>query len=73
MLIGTLASLIILAVSANAPEIKSTTRLTIIAASGLVEITAPEVLALSHVFKGQFIGALAESPDSTFARHTVIF
>lgn len=73
-LVGTLAALVMLAASANAPEIKSTTKLTIIADGlGLIEITAPEVLALSHVFAGQFIGAPAESPDSSFARYTVIF
>jgi hypothetical protein len=72
--IGTLSALVMLAASASAPELKSTTKLTIIAdARGLLEITAPEVLALSHVFAGQFIGAPAESPDSNFARYTVIF
>jgi hypothetical protein len=73
-MIGTLSALVMLAASANAPEIKSTTKLTVIAeARGLVEITDPEVLALSHVYAGQFIGALAESPNPDFTRHTVIF
>jgi len=73
-LIGTLAAVIIVAGSAFTPEIKSTTRLTIIAdARGLLEITAPDVLALSHVYAGQFIGEPAESPDSSFAKYTVIF
>ena len=72
-IIGTLA-LVIFAASANTPEIKSTTRLTIISDSvGLIEITAPEVLALSNVYAGQFIGAPAESPDSKLARHTIVF
>lgn len=73
-LIGTLATLVMLAVSTDAPEIKSTTKLTIFAdGRGLIEITAPEVLSLSHVFAGQFIGAPAESPDSNFTRFTVVF
>ncbi len=72
-LIGTLAALVTIAASANAPEIKATTRLTVIASAGLVEITEPEVLAQSHVFAGNFIGSPAESPDPAFARHTVIF
>ena len=71
-LIGSLA-LMVLAAAANAPEIKSTTRLTIIKAAGLVEITAPEVLALSHVYAGTFIGAPTAAPDSVFGRHTVVF
>jgi len=73
-IIGTLTALIMLAGSAGAPEIKSTTRLTVIrGGSDLIEITAPEVLALSNVYAGQFIGAPAESPDSRLARHTIIF
>jgi hypothetical protein len=72
--IGTLLTLVMLAASANPPEIKSTTKLTIIAdAGGLVEITAPDVLALSHVYAGQFLGAPTEGPDSSFARHTLVF
>ena len=72
--VGTLAALVMLAASPNAPEVKSTTKLTIVADGlGLIEITAPEVLALSHVFAGQFIGAPAESPDSNLARRAVIF
>ena len=71
--IVSLAALVMLVASANAPEIKSTTRLTIIKAAGLVEITAPEVLALSHVFAGTFIGEPTPAPDSVFARHTVVF
>lgn len=73
-LIGTLTALVILAAAADVPEIKSTTKLTIFAdGRGLIEITAPEVLALSHVFAGQFIGAPAESPGSNLTRYTVVF
>ena len=71
--IGVLATLILLAPSADAPQIKSTTKLTIIDSRGMVEITAPEVLALSNVYAGEFIGAPAESPDAKFARHTIVF
>lgn len=72
-LIGTLAAFVMLA-AADAPEIKSTTKLTIFAdGRGLIEIIAPEVLAQSNVFAGQFIGAPAENPSSSFTRYTVVF
>jgi hypothetical protein len=61
---GTVAALVMFAASATAPEIKSTTKLTIIVdPRGLVEITASEVLALFPIYAGRFIGAPAESPD----------
>jgi hypothetical protein len=72
--IGALLTLVMLAAPADVPQIKSTTKLTIIAEGrSLLEITAPEVLRLSNVYAGQFIGDVTESPDPKLARHNVIF
>jgi len=63
-----------LSLSATAPEIKSTTRITI-SAEDLqpIEITDEAVLALSHVFAGQFIDQLAPAPDFALPRYTLTF
>ena len=64
-----------LSLSAIAPEIKSTTKITV-SADGLVqpiEITDEAVLALSHVFAGRFIDRLALAPDPTLPRYTLTF
>ena len=64
-----------LSLSAVAPEIKSTTRITI-SADDLVrpiEVTDEAVLALSHVFAGKFIDRLAPAPDSRLPRYTLTF
>jgi hypothetical protein len=64
-----------LSLSAVAPEIKSTTRITISAEDLVqpIEITDDAVLALSHVFAGQFIDQLAPAPDFTLPRYTLTF
>ncbi|HMF87675.1 MAG TPA: hypothetical protein VK575_06320 [Gemmatimonadaceae bacterium] len=58
-----------------APEIKSTTKITISAPHLVepVEITDGVLLALSHVFSGEFIGEIAPTPDATFTRYTLTF
>lgn len=71
-IIGALVTLVALA--AAEPAIKSTTKLSVISASrGVIEITAADVLELSHVYAGRFIGSRAESPDAQLVRHTVVF
>ena len=68
-LTGTVAALVMLAASVTAPQIKSTTKLTIIVdARGLVEITAPEVLALSHRDVETLPIAATSPPSSAMAR-----
>ena len=61
--------------SAVAPEIKSTTRITISAddLAGPIEVTDEAVLALSHVFAGTFIDRLAPAPDARLPRYTLTF
>jgi hypothetical protein len=73
--LSTLAAIVVLAGGVLAGEIKSTTRLTIIApgASRLIEITAPDVLRRSHVFAGAFIGEPAPVPDPSLTRYTIAF
>jgi hypothetical protein len=61
---------------ASAPEIKSTTRISIAAAhfAAPVEVTDQFVLTQSHVFAGRFIGdMLDKAPDSSWTRYTVTF
>jgi hypothetical protein len=64
-----------LSLSAVSPEIKSTTRITVSAddLAQPIEITDEAVLALSHVFAGQFIDQLAPAPDVTLPRYTLTF
>jgi hypothetical protein len=71
----TLAAFVVLAAGGFAAEIKSTTKLTVIApaASRLIEITDPDVLRLSHVFAGSFIGQQASAPDASLTRYTITF
>ena len=64
-----------LSLSAVAPEIKSTTKITV-SADDLVqpiEITDEAVLVLSHVFAGKFIDHLAPAPDLALPRYTLTF
>jgi len=64
-----------LSLSSVAPEIKSTTRI-IVSAKNLarpIEITDGAVLALSHVFAGNFMNRLAAPPDASLPRYTVTF
>jgi hypothetical protein len=71
----TLAALVIVAAPlAASPEIKSTTKVTVLA-DGVagIEITSADVLELSHVFAGQFIGGAAEAPPEFLTRYTVAF
>jgi hypothetical protein len=64
-----------LSLSAVAPEIKSTTRITVSAGnlSDVIEITDEATLALSHVFSGTFLSQLAPAPDSMLPRYTLTF
>ena len=74
-ILGTVAAVFVLVAGGFAAEIKSTTKLTVIApgASQLVEITDAAVLRLSHVYAGQFIGAEATTPDAMLTRYTITF
>jgi hypothetical protein len=74
-ILNSAAALVVLVGSASAAEIKSTTKLTVIApgASQLIEITDPEVLRLSHVYGGWFIGDAAPAPDPALTRYTITF
>jgi hypothetical protein len=61
--------------SLHAVAIKETVKLTI-SGPGLsqsLEVSDPPVLALSNVYAGTFIGALATAPDPTLWRYTVTF
>lgn len=73
--LSTLVALFLLVVVGVAAEIKSTNKLTIIApgASRLIEITNADVLRLSNVYGGNFIGPAADAPAPTLTRYTVIF
>ena len=59
-----------------AAEIKSTTKL-ILAADGsdsrINEVTDDQVLKLSHVYAGTFIGEPAEPPSVSLPRYTITF
>ena len=74
-----LAALLVTAsmpLAASAPEIKSTTRITIAAAhfAEPVEVTDQFVLAQSHVFAGRFIGDMIDgAPDAAWTRYTLTF
>ena len=74
-LLGTLAAFVVLVTIAAAAEIKSTTKLTVIApgAARLVEIADADVLRLSNVYAGAFIGEQTEAPDPSLARYTITF
>ncbi|MDO8680646.1 MAG: hypothetical protein Q7R30_19180 [Acidobacteriota bacterium] len=52
--------------------IKETVKLNLLG-SRLIEITDPEVLALSNVFSGTFITSTAEAPDAAWPRVAVVF
>ena len=57
-----------------ASEIKSTTKVTILAEGvAAVEVGDPLVLSLSNVFAGSFIGEPAPAPDAALPRYTVTF
>ena len=64
-----------LSLSAGAPEIKSTTRITVSAddLAQPIEITDDAALALSHVFAGRFIDRLAPAPANALPRYTLTF
>ena len=64
-----------LSLSGFAPEIKSTTRITVSAAHlpEPLEIVDPAVLSLSQVFAGAFIGEIAATPEVTLPRYTLVF
>jgi hypothetical protein len=63
-----------LGAAAVAAEVKSTTRITILAEGvPVVEVRDPLVLSLSHVFAGGFIGEPAPAPDPALPRYTVTF
>lgn len=71
--IGVFLALLVVGRSTDAQVgIKETVKLHILT-SGLIEITSPDVLALSNVYWGTFIGAPATEPDSAWPRHTVVF
>jgi hypothetical protein len=74
-LLSTVAALLVLVTISFAAEIKSTTKLTIIApgASRLIEITDANVLRLSHVFIGDFIGQPTDTPNPSLTRYTITF
>ena len=62
----TLAAVTLAAVLTSAAEIKSTTKLQISVAGAdarAVVVTDPRVLAMSHVYVGQFIGQPVEVPN----------
>jgi hypothetical protein len=64
-----------LLLSGFAPEIKSTTKITV-SAPNLelpIEITDTLVLAISHVFAGNFIGSLTPPPRAELTRYTLTF
>ena len=58
-----------------APEIKSTTRITVSAShlESPIEITETGLLALSHVFAGNFLGSRAPAPRAELTRYTLTF
>lgn len=64
-----------LLLSGFAPEIKSTTKITVSAPNleQPIEITDTGVLALSHVFAGNFIGSPAPTPRVELTRYTLTF
>jgi hypothetical protein len=74
-ILSTLAALFVLTVCGLAAEIKSTTKLTVIApgATRLIGITDAAVLRLSNVYAGEFIGQAASTPDATLTRYTITF
>jgi len=74
-MLSTIVALVVLVCSGFAAEIKSTTKLTVIApnASQLIEVTDADVLRLSHVYAGNFIGPEASEPDATLTRYTITF
>jgi hypothetical protein len=72
---STLVALLVLTVSGSATEIKATTKISVTArgASLPIEITDQEILRLSHVFAGAFIGAAAAAPEPSLPRYTLAF
>jgi hypothetical protein len=73
--VGTLAAFVLLSVGGVAAPIKSTTKITISSASAAtpIEITDADVLAISSVYGGQFIGEPASEPDAALPRRTITF
>ena len=72
----TLATVSLVAISALAADIKSTTRLSIFpvgAEARSQQITDARVLTLSNVYAGTFIGDQAEVPNPSLTRYTISF
>ena len=64
-----------LLLSGFAPEIKSTTKITVSATrlESPIEITDTGLLALSNVFAGNFLGSPAPAPRAELTRYTLSF
>jgi len=74
LIVAVAAVLGLVASVSAAPEIKSTTRLTILAdGQARIEITRADLLASSNVYAGTFLGGLAQAPPADLIRYTVAF